>query len=62
MKHPCMAMCVATNRTVMRDEVSERGEAPERGGEGVRRVGYGRSTITCNLAVAMRHHRISTIP
>jgi hypothetical protein len=31
-------------------------------GEGVRRVGYGRSTITCNLAVATRHHRISNIP
>jgi hypothetical protein len=33
------------------------------GGEGgVRRVAYGRSTITCYLAVATRHHWISAIP
>ncbi len=32
------------------------------GGGGVRRVAYGRSTITCYLAVATRHHRISAIP
>ncbi len=28
----------------------------------MRRVGDGRPTITCYLAVAMRHHRISAIP
>ncbi len=32
------------------------------GGGGVRRVAYGRSTVTCYLAVARRHHRISAIP
>ncbi len=31
------------------------------GGNGVRRVGYGQSTITCYLAVATRHHQISAI-
>jgi hypothetical protein len=34
MKNPCMAMCKATNRKVIRDEVWERGEVPERGGGG----------------------------
>ena len=36
--------------------------SPRAWGGGVRRVGYSWSTITCNLAVATRHHRISTIP
>jgi hypothetical protein len=34
MKHSCWAMCEATNRTVIRDEVLERGGVPERGGGG----------------------------
>ncbi len=43
MKHPCMAMCEATNRTVIRGEVWEVGGAPEqkgggRGWEGLRVV------------------------
>jgi hypothetical protein len=32
------------------------------GGGGVRRVSYGRPTITCYMAVATRHHLISAIP
>jgi len=32
------------------------------GGEGVRRVRYCWSTITCDLAFPTTHHRISTIP
>ncbi len=34
MEHPCMTKCEATNRTVIRDKVWERGGAPERGGGG----------------------------
>ncbi len=63
MKHPCMAMCKATNRTVIRARY-EKEEEPLSvgGGEGVIMVGNGRSTITCNLAVATRHYRTSTFP
>ncbi len=40
MKHPCMAMCEATNRKVIRNEVRERGGVPEHGGGGRGREGW----------------------
>jgi hypothetical protein len=65
MKHPCMAMCWATNGTVIRTRNEKWEEPPKVGGgrgEGVRRVKEPSVTITCNLAVPAKHHRISTIP
>ena len=58
MKHPCMAMCWATNGTVIRTRYEKWEEPPRVGGgrgEGVRRGKEPSVTITCNLAVPATH-------